>query len=110
MKTTQLTRGKSRRVMYIENKDGVIDSHSARIGWVTFSKTGNTVYYRERELLRQKGGGVRGNFKDTDTGEEYWISGLKKTGSNTHWAESVRVAIDDDAREEYRRIKDFGED
>ena len=41
-----------RRLMYIENKDGEIDGANGRIGWVSFSKTGKTVYYRGRELYQ----------------------------------------------------------
>ncbi len=105
MKATQLTRGRERRVMYIENKNGLIDDrHSARIGWVRFSKTGNTVYYRNLVLNKIRGGGVRGNFEDATTGCEFWVSGVKKNGDNTHWAESVKVHIDEDAQGEYREI------
>lgn len=105
MKKNQLTRGQSRRVMYVENKNGDIDGVPARIGWVSFSKTGLTVYYRGRTLSRVKGGGISGNHVDVDTGEEYWVSGIKQRGSNTHWAESTGVAVDDDAFEEFARIK-----
>lgn len=105
MKTTQLTKGENKRVMYIENKDGLIDSVSARIGWVSFSKTGNTVYYQDKTLRKIKGGGIRGNFRDTETEEEYWISGIKKTGSNAHWAEPVNIVVDEDAIVEYTKIK-----
>jgi hypothetical protein len=83
--------------MYVENKDGEIDGADGRIGWVTFSKSGKTVYYRGRELRRAKGGGIRGNFFDVVTNEEYWVSGVKKRGSNGHWAERTTVAIDADA-------------
>jgi hypothetical protein len=100
---TQLTKGLKRRVMYVENKGGDIDGVAARIGWVTFSKTGQSVYYRGRTLL--KANGISGNFLDVDSREEYWISGVKKRGSNVHWAESVSVEIDDDAREEYQKLK-----
>ena len=105
MKSNQLTKGESRRVMYVENKDGVIDGIAARIGWVEFSKSGKTVYYRGRVLRRAVGGGIRGNHFDDETGEEYWISGIKKRGSNTHWAESTSVEVDNDALEELDRIK-----
>lgn len=105
MKKNQLTQGQSRRVMYIENKDAAIDGASARIGWVEFSKTGLTVYYRGRALRRANGGGIRGNYVDSMTGDEYWISGIKRRGSNTHWAESTTVMVDEDAREEYERIR-----
>jgi len=104
MKNNQLTRGESRRVMYIENKEGDIDGVAARIGWVEFSKSGRSVYYRGKTLIRAKGGGIRGNHFDEESGEEYWVSGIKKRGSNSHWAETVNIEIDSDAVEEYERI------
>lgn len=51
----QLTKGLKQRVMYVENKDGDIDGVAARIGWVTFSKTGKSVYYRGRTLAKANG-------------------------------------------------------
>ncbi len=100
----QLTQGKQSRVMYVENKEGDIDGYSARIGWVRFSKSGRSVYYRNLTLAAIKGGGVSGNYYCEETGEEYWVSGIKKRGSNTHWAESVKLHIDSDAAEEYESI------
>ena len=91
--------------MYLENKDGDIDGVSGRVGWVEFSKSGLSVYYRGRTLKRAKGGGVSGNYYDDETGEEYWVSGVKKHGSNAHWTEPVDIAIDEDAKEEYDRLK-----
>lgn len=64
--------------MYIENKEGLIDGTDACIGWVSFSKTGKTIYYKGKTFISNKGKGVRGNFRDLETGEEYWISGVKK--------------------------------
>jgi hypothetical protein len=88
--------------MYVENKDGDIDGAHARVGWVSFSKTGKTVYYRGRELA--KANGIRGNFLDVVTRDEYWISGIKRRGANVHWAEGgVSVLIDADAKDEYQR-------
>lgn len=109
MKTNQLTRGETKRVMFIENKDGLIDGVAARIGWVRFSKTGRTVYYRGRELVRLKGGGVRGNHLDVETREEYWVSGIKKRGQNTHQYESVSVQVDDDALSAYEELRSHAE-
>jgi hypothetical protein len=92
--------------MYIENKDGTIGGADARIGWVTFSKSAQTVYYPGRELTKVKGRGVRGNFVDAATGEEFWVSGVKKRGSNAHPAErGVAILIDDDAQAEYQAIR-----
>lgn len=101
---TQLTKGQRRRVMYVESKEGSIDGAQGRIGWVTFSKTGQTIYYRGRTL--QKGSGIRGNFFDVASGEEYWVSGVKRRGSNAHPAEpGVSVEVDADALDEYRAIR-----
>lgn len=61
--------------------------------------------YRGRELRRITGGGVSGNFVDVSTGDEYWVSGVKTRGSNTHWAESTKCRIDDDAVEEVARLR-----
>lgn len=102
---TQLNRGQKRRLMYVENKDGELDGAKARIGWVTFSKSGKSVYYRGRELQTSNGRGIRGNFFDVETREEYWVSGVKKRGSNAHWAEGVSITIDDDALAEYRALR-----
>ncbi len=100
----QLTCGQKTRILYIENKERDIDGVPARIGWVTFSKTGRTVYYRGRILKGAKGRGIAGNFFDGETGEEYGVSGVKLRGDNAHHAKRVHVEMDDDAREEYRRI------
>ena len=105
MKTNQLSKGLDRRLMYVENKGGLIDGASARIGWVEFSKSGRTVYYRGRSLAAIGGRGVSGNFMDEATSEEYWISGVKKRGSNVHPAEKVRAVVDDDAAGEYARVR-----
>lgn len=92
--------------MYVENKDGLLDGVPARIGWVRFSKTGRTVYYRGRSLQAIGGRGISGNFIDVETREEFWVSGVKQRGSNRHPAESgVAAVVDEDAREEYARIR-----
>jgi hypothetical protein len=87
----------------VENKSGMIDDADARIGWVTFSKTGSTVYYRGRELAKHQG--IRGNFRDVETGDEFWVSGVKARGTNAHYAHPVSVEIDEDATEAYREIR-----
>ena len=67
---------------YIELKTGYSDSGPAWIARVAFSKTGRTVYFNGREL--QRWNGVSGNHTDAQTGEEYWVSGVKKSGTNRH--------------------------
>lgn len=99
----QLNRGLRRRLMYIENKDGLIDGCDARIGWVTFSRSGQSVRYRGREL--SKGVGAGGNFFDVENGGTYWVSGVKRRGSNVHPCESAAVEIDDDALDAYKNLR-----
>jgi len=101
---SQLTRGQKRHLMYIENKEGDIDGAQARIGWVEFSRSNRSIYYRGKTLTRIKGGGLSGNYMDDETGDEYWISGVKKDGQDAHWAKRVEVKIDDDALVGYSRM------
>jgi hypothetical protein len=84
--------------MYIEYKgDGI--TGAARIGRVSFSKTGKTIYYQGRAFRSLKGNGFKSNFFDIQTGEHYWISGCKKRGGDPLY--SGDVAIDEDVAEEY---------
>ena len=89
------------RIMYVELKSGN-DRGPAWIGRVQTSKTGRTVYYRGRTLRRQQG--VAGNQVDVDSGEEFWVSGIKKDGTDRHWAGSGPVEIDPDVLDEYREM------
>lgn len=95
--------GKENRIMYIECKSGYGDDGPARIGRVTFSKTGRTIYYNGMSFQSCKGQGIGANYFELDTGEEYWISGPKKNGQDRHWAGSGHVEIDADVAEEYWR-------
>jgi hypothetical protein len=46
------------------------------------------------------------NYFDTDTNDEYWISGVKAKGSNIHPAQaSVNVHVDEDAIEAFRALR-----
>jgi hypothetical protein len=84
--------------MYIEYKgDGI--SGPARIGRVTYSKTGRSLYYRGKRFSSLAGRGFKSNYREVETGEEYWISGCKKDGTDALY--STTVEIDEDVREEY---------
>lgn len=87
------------RIMYIECKAAGL-SGPARIGRVSFSKTGRSLYYGGRTFQSLKGG-YKANYYDVETGEEYWISGPKRDGSDRLYGERVPVEIDDDVRQEY---------
>jgi hypothetical protein len=91
------------RIMYIECKTGREDRGGARVGRVSFSKTGRTIYYHGLVLRSLRGSGVSGNYKDVNTGLEYWVSGPKKNGKDRHWAGGGPVRIDPDVADEYWR-------
>lgn len=88
------------RIMYIESKGGGLIG-PARIGRVTFSKTGATLSYAGRSFQSLKGSGFKSNYFDIETGDRYWISGLKKNGQDSLYATSVRPAVDADVHDEY---------
>ena len=86
--------------MYLERKAGNLTG-SARIGRVTHSKTGATIYYRGKEFRSLKGAGFKANYYDVESGEEYWISGPRKDGRDALYPTNVPTEIDDDVRNEY---------
>lgn len=89
------------RIMYIESKATGLEG-PARIGRVTFSQTGKTIYYRGRAFQSLKGRGYKANYIDLDTGEYYWISGPKKKGGDRLYGKvATPIEIDEDVREEY---------
>ena len=87
--------------MYIESKGEGLNG-PARIGRVTFNKTGRTLYYKHQSFQSLKGYSFKANYRDTETGEEYWISGPRRDGLDRLYGKSgLTVEIDDDVREEY---------
>jgi hypothetical protein len=88
------------KIMYIECKAGSLEGN-ARIGRVSFSKTGKTLYYKGKTFQSLKGAGAKSNYFDVETHEDYWISGPKKNGGDRLYGGAVPVEIDDDVRQEY---------
>jgi hypothetical protein len=87
------------RIMYIECKAGAL-AGEARIGRVTFSKTGRTLYYQGQKFQSLKGKGFKSNYYNVETGKDYWISGPKREGGDRLYG-SIPVEIDEDVRTEY---------
>lgn len=88
------------RIMYIERKAGALTG-SARIGRVTFSKTGRTLYYGDKQFQSLRGSGFKANYFEVESGEHYWISGPRRDGVDRLYDERTPVEIDQDVREEY---------
>jgi hypothetical protein len=99
---TKKSKARDGRVMYIERKDGGLTG-DARIGRVSFSKTGRTLYYRGQRFQSLKGAGFKSNYYNVDTGEDYWISGPKRNGGDALYGSGIPIPIDEDVREEYWR-------
>ncbi|WP_109831818.1 hypothetical protein [Reichenbachiella versicolor] len=95
------------RIMYIEHKTDQNDRGEAWIGLVEFSKSGQTVYFNGHAYKKLKSGGTAGNFYDIETGDEFWISGVKKNGQDRHRAGGGRVKIERVIVDEYLNIVDF---
>lgn len=79
---------------YIELKTGFSGNGPAWIANVSGSRTGKTIYFNGRALQRCGGQGIQGNYLDVETGEEFWVSGLKKNGCDRHWAGSGKVRVE----------------
>lgn len=88
--------------MYVERKAGALTG-DARIGRVTFNRTGRTICYGGKVFRRIVGGGFKSNYVDEATGDDYWISGCKRNGDDRMYGSQRPVPIDADAREEYWR-------
>lgn len=86
--------------MYIEDKSAGL-SGPARIGLVSFSKTGKTLYYRGRAFKSLKGRGFKANYFDAETGAPHWISGPRRDGRDRLHASDVPVDVDEDVADEY---------
>src|SRR5438552_5767142 len=97
---------------YIELKSGYSDNGPAWIGYVTPSKTGRTLYFNGRALMKLKGqrrGKSGGNYVDMETGESFWVSGVKKNGEDRHWAGSGKVLVEASALPEGNRGQNLGQ-
>ncbi len=86
-------------ILYVELKSGFEDNGPAWIGKGSFSKTGQTIYFNGKILKR--GNSSSGNYFDLESGDYYWISGVKKDGTNRHWAGSGVIEIDESIIPEY---------
>ncbi len=89
------------RIMYIEDKSEGLNG-PARIGRVTFSKSGRSVHYRGRTFQRV-GSGYKYNHVAEDNGDRFWISGPRKDGADRLYASALTVQIDADVELEYWR-------
>ena len=89
---------------YIELKSGYSDNGPAWIGQVSFSKTGRTVYFNGKAFYPIGAARISGNYVDIESGEEYWISGVKKDMKDRHWAGGGKIMIEKSILPEYLNL------
>jgi hypothetical protein len=86
---------------YIELKSGFSDNGNAWIGLVSFSKSGKTVYFNGKAFQTSNGTGISGNYLDLESGDEYWISGVKKDMSDRHQFGGGKILVEKRILSEY---------
>ncbi len=91
-------------IKYIELKSGFSHDGPAWIGLVSYSKSGRTLYFNGRAFQSIGSDRIRGNFYDIESGEEYWISGVKKNLQDRHWVGNGKVFIEERVVEEYKKL------
>ena len=92
---------KKTRIMYIEDKSVGLNGQ-ARIGRITFSKSGQSIHYQGRTFQRLGGDGFKANYFDAETGDQFWISSPRKDGRDRLYPSSTKpVEIDADVHDEY---------
>jgi hypothetical protein len=94
--------------MYIELKTGYSGNGPAWIGKVEFSKSGQTIYFDNKAIKKLKNPGISANHFDIETGDEYWVSGVKKNGSDRHYG-GGRIMVDRKSIQDYLSLVDFAE-
>ena len=90
------------RLKYIEYL-GTNLEFEPRIGRVTFSKKGLTIYYQGKSFQAAKEGTQKGNFIELVSGEPFWIANPKRGGSDRLDGSGEPVLLDDNVRAEYWR-------
>lgn len=93
------------QLIYVELKGGHGDAGPAWITRARLSKSGRTVYFNGRALKRLGGRGISGNYGCLESGDEFWISGVKIAGGDRHWAGHGPVMVDQAVVQDYLALR-----
>ena len=93
------------QLVYVEHKSSPGNAGRAWITRARVSKSGRTMYFDGRALTRSTGGGISGNHHCLETGDEFWISGVKLDGRDRHWGTPGPVMVDPQVVEEYLALR-----
>lgn len=88
-------------IKYLELKSGFSGNGPAWIGLVSFSKSGKTIYFDGKAFQRMGSARIQGNFMDIESGDEYWISGIKKDLSDRHKFGGGKILVEKRILSEY---------
>jgi hypothetical protein len=89
---------------YIELKSGCSQNGPAWIARVSVSKTARTVYFAGKALKRTSKARTAANHYDLETGQEYWVSGIKKNGRDRHRPAAGKIQIEASAVGDYLHV------
>lgn len=89
-----------RRLIYIEKGTGSNHDGPAWIGYVEFSRTGQSACFNGQAFSAG-----RGNCRNIETGDYYWITGVKKRGSNRRVFGHGKVLVSRDSLAEFLALK-----
>jgi len=92
------------RIMFVQLKTGFNTGVGpCWIGRVRFTKTWRTAYFHGRTLRRTTGtayANMDANFRDVESGEEFWISGPKRDRTDARYSHQHPV-VEEDVQLEY---------
>ena len=91
-------------IKYIELKSGFSDNGPAWIGLVSFSKSRKTIYFNRKAFQTLNGNGISGNYYEIESGNEYWISGVKKNQRDRHICGNGKIQVEKRILNEYLKI------
>lgn len=93
----------NKQLKYIELKSDYDNDGPAWIGMVAFSKSGRTLYFDGKAFRRAEPAGGIGNYYDIETSDEYWISGVKKNGTDRLSGNAI-INVEGRVLDQYLRI------
>ncbi|HET8963513.1 MAG TPA: hypothetical protein VFM99_06435 [Chitinophagales bacterium] len=85
-------------------KSGFSDNGKAWIGLVSYSKSGKTIYFDGKAFQSLNGMGISGNYFDLESGDEYWISGVKKDMTDRHKFGGGKIFVEKRILSDYLQI------
>ena len=94
-----------KELKYIELKSSERNHNGfACIGLVSFSKSGKTIYFDGKGFKSLNGTGISGNYYEIESGDEYWISGVKKNMSDRHLFGNGKIFVEKRILDEYLKL------